>query len=166
MEIKVKRLSDEATLPTTAYNSEGIDLYAAKDYTIRGVTSIGMSTQRVYISMETVDTDIAVEIPNGYIGIIKEKSGLSKNHQLAIRAGVIDSDYRGNIKVLLENHSPVDFEIKKGDVIAQLLIIKVLKPNIIEVGELNATDRGNRGFGSSNKKNGGNKKRDKKSTKG
>lgn len=81
-------------------------------------------------------------------GRIAPRSGLAVKHSIDTGAGVIDSDYRGQVKVLLFNHSEVDFEIKEGDRIAQLVLERIYTPEILIVGELEESIRGAGGFGS------------------
>lgn len=96
-----------------------------------------------------VGTGIALAIPEGNYGRIAPRSGLAAKHSIDVGAGVIDSDYRGEIKVLLFNLSDTDFEIKPQDRIAQLIIEKYTRTEIVEVdGELDETVRGHGGFGS------------------
>ena len=142
MEIKVKRLENEARLPERAYSSNGYDLFALEDVDIPPMNQ-SFSTTPV-----KVRTGIAIEIPKGYVGIIKERSSYGSKG-IAVRAGVIDQDYRGEIIVVLENHGHDDFHISKGDKIAQLLILPSLLADVVEVDELSSTERSDNGFGSS-----------------
>jgi dUTP pyrophosphatase len=96
-----------------------------------------------------IPTGIRLKLPPGHVGLVWPRSGLAVNHSLDSGAGVIDSQYRGEIKVLLFNHSDHDFQIKPGDRIAQLLVQKVEMIEFIQVEELDETRRGNGGFGSS-----------------
>jgi dUTP pyrophosphatase len=96
-----------------------------------------------------ISTDLKVAIPNGYCGILKSRSGLSVKHGIDVGAGVIDAGYRGEVKVLLRNHSTEDFAIRVGDRIAQLMIVPVPEIEWIVVSELPEADRGDNGFGSS-----------------
>ena len=102
-------------------------------------------------SMKVVSTKLFIEIPKGYVGIIKSRSGLAVKNNIEVGAGVIDSLYRGELLIKLMNHSNEDFIIKKGDRIAQLLIIPVYLEEAIEVKELSSTERGENGFGSTGK---------------
>lgn len=94
-----------------------------------------------------MSTGIAVAIAPGYCGLVWPRSGLA-GHGLDTSAGVIDSDYRGPVKVLLCNGTPHRKTVHAGDRIAQLLIMPVLMPNVIEVDALPASERGANGFGS------------------
>lgn len=95
-----------------------------------------------------VATGLRVAIPAGHVGLIWPRSGLAVKQGIDCGAGVIDAQYRGEIKVLLFNHSDQDVPIQKGDRIAQLLIQKVETARFERVDDLDATDRGDGGFGS------------------
>jgi deoxyuridine 5'-triphosphate nucleotidohydrolase len=149
MTLKVKRLTKTAKLPTKAYEHDaGFDLYADESTTVSGIT--------------IVSTGIAVEIPPGYSGVIKDRSGIATKRWIHIVAGVIDSQYRGEVKVAMsgpvmtiidsignciEAHSS-NKSIKYGDKIAQLLILPVPNFTIEEVDNLSDTERSDGGFGS------------------
>jgi dUTP pyrophosphatase len=98
-----------------------------------------------------VPTGISMAIPKGYVGLIWPRSGLAVKRGIDSGAGVIDSGYRGEICVLLFNHSDDDFKVVKGDRIAQILIQKVETPQFIQVETLDETERGAGGFGSTGK---------------
>ena len=98
-----------------------------------------------------VSTGISMAIPIGYVGLIWPRSGLAVKHGIDSGAGVIDSGYRGEIRVLLFNHSESDFEVVKGDRIAQILIQKIESPQFVQVETLDETERGSGGFGSTGK---------------
>lgn len=98
-----------------------------------------------------VSTGIAMEIPEGYVGLVWDKSGLSMNHGLKTLGGVIDSGYRGEIMIGIANLSNEDYTIERGHKVAQLIIQKVETPIIQEVVELNDSHRGEKGFGSTGK---------------
>jgi len=141
--IKFKRLSDKFNdIPLPSYSTEGssgMDLRAAVD------------DQVVIKPLETVliPTNLAVEIPEGYEGQVRPRSGLAAKNFVTIlnTPGTIDSDYRGEIKVILTNFGKEDFIVNRGDRIAQLVITKVEKAYIVEVQELNSTKRNEGGFG-------------------
>jgi len=97
-------------------------------------------------------TGLHIAIPHGYVGIIKSRSGLSFNSSMETGAGVIDSDYRGEVKIKLYNHGNRPVQIHVGDRIAQLLIIKHESPEFVLVDELPDTSRGINGFGSTGAK--------------
>jgi len=96
---------------------------------------------------QLIPTGFAWEIPEGWVGIIKDRSGLATKHTRTA-AGVVDSDYRGEVKVLLRNASLDKMEIQVGDRIAQLLVVPCLHEPLEEVGELAPSSRGENGFGS------------------
>ena len=145
MLVKVKKLSENAKLPT--YGSEfsaGADLYAATD------VSINIPAGETLF----IGTGIAVEIPEGYVGLVYARSGLACKSGLAPanKVGVIDSDYRGEIKVALYNHSKEARTIAAGERIAQLVVTPFLKCDYEEAEELSDTSRGEGGFGSTGNK--------------
>ena len=137
--IKIKLLNDAAKIPTKAHKSDaGWDLYAS------------CASQPVYPhKRRLVSTDISIAIPDGYCGLIWPRSGLSVKKGIDVLAGVIDSGYRGEIKVCLLNTSDQMVHIHPGDRIAQLIIQKVEDVEFLEVDNLDDTDRGEGGFGSS-----------------
>ncbi len=145
IDVKFKKLSSTAITPK--YSSEfaaGADLYADSKEDI------------VVKSGETVlvGSGIATQIPDGYVGLVFARSGLATKRGLAPanKVGVIDSDYRGEIKVSLHNHSSVDQIIEKNERIAQLVIVPYYQATFIETKELDETDRGTGGFGSTGRK--------------
>lgn len=145
MILNVKRR--DKTLPLPQYNSAGaagIDLYLAEDVT-------GIDWVRKNHSL-LVDTGVSVEIPEGYVGLIRSRSSISSKSQVDVAAGVIDSDYRGPLKVLLRDFGLNAPTLKKGIRVAQMLILPCPQPDIIEVDELSDTVRGSGGFGSTDKK--------------
>lgn len=95
-----------------------------------------------------VGTGLAFGIPEGNYGRIAPRSGLAAKHSIDVGAGVIDSDYRGEVKVLLFNFSDTDFGVSEGDRIAQMIIEKYTQTTLTEVDELDETVRGDGGFGS------------------
>ena len=140
MELKVKKLNPNAKLPTYAHPGDaGMDLYAAEATTIpargRGL----------------VPTGIALAVPDGYVGLVWDKSSVPANYGVTKMSGVLDSGYRGEIKLVLYNTSDTDCTFEVGQKVAQLLIQPVIQPQIIEVEELDTTSRGAGGFGSTGK---------------
>ena len=139
--MKVVRLSNSALLPTRGSSeAAGLDLYSTVSGTIAPL-------QRTLIPL-----DISIELPKDTFGHILPRSGLALKHGIHVGAGVIDSDYRGNVGVLLFNLSDKEFSFKKGDRVAQL----VVKPYVsVEVEEIQShdsdTSRGDSGFGSTGK---------------
>jgi dUTP pyrophosphatase len=142
MKLKIKKLNSEAVIP--AYQTKeaaGFDLHSIED----AVINPG--------ERKLIGTGLAFEIEFGYEVQIRPRSGLAFKHGITVlnSPGTIDSDYRGEIKVLLINHSNSPFEIKKGERIAQAVVAPVIQAEIIEVEELSSTDRGEGGFGSTGK---------------
>ena len=130
-------LNNDAKIPTRGSPfSVGYDLCSSEEKVVP-------KRQRCMVS-----TGIAIGIPNGTYGRVAPRSGLAAKHGIDVGAGVIDPDYTGEVKVILFNNSDNDFEIKKGDRIAQLILEKVMTPEIRELGELVKTLRGEGGFGS------------------
>lgn len=135
--LKVKLLTNNAKLPTRGTEgSAGYDLYAAYDKEIKA-WGIAM-----------VETDIAVEIDPGYAGKIMSRSGVVRKWGLTAEAGLIDSDYRGPVGIILANHSNGDLRVDKGDRIAQMVLIKITTPPVVQISKSSATLRGSDGFGS------------------
>ena len=95
-----------------------------------------------------VPTGLRVQIPPGHVGLVWPRSGLAVRHGIDTLAGVIDSDYRGEVKVVLANHGVEDFAISPGDRIAQLLVQRVERATFLSAPALDDTDRGEGGFGS------------------
>ena len=138
MELKVKKLSKHARLPSKANEDDaGWDLYAAEDVIIE-------PSERTLIG-----TDIAMSIPAGYVGLIWDRSGMATKRGVHCFAGVIDSGYRGEVKVCLWNASDEHCIINKGERMAQLLVQPAPAFPLIEVQNLDTTQRGSGGFGSS-----------------
>lgn len=142
--ISVKKLRETAQLPTYgSAGAGGADLYACLEEEVLiapGGTAF-------------IPTGIAMEIPQGCVGLIYARSGMACKRGLAPanKVGVIDSDYRGEILVALYNHSHQDQKIADGERIAQMVITPVLTPEYILVEELSDTQRGLGGFGSTGK---------------
>ena len=143
IEIKFKRLRKELDhIPLPSYatkGSAGLDIYAALEKPM----SISKS------SIEMVPTNISVEIPEGYEIQVRPRSGLAAKHGIGIlnSPGTIDSDYRGEIKIIIINLGKEDFIIQPAERIAQLVVSKVYTAKFIESDELNNTSRGEGGFG-------------------
>ena len=138
LNIEIKKLSENAIIPTqgTVY-AAGYDLYAAEDAVI------------VCGSRKLVKTNISMSIPAGYYGRIAPRSGLAYKNGIDVLAGVIDSDYRGDIGVILYNTDKnIDFGIKKGDRIAQIIFETCYSASFSEIQDLNETARQSGGFGS------------------
>ena len=145
-------LDEGAKMPTRAHEFDaGLDLYAPKTVSVHGckytAPIYGYGYGLVGVGQRVIDTGVHVEIPEGYVGFIKSKSGLMVNHGL-LTDGTIDAHYTGSIKVKLFNTSPKDYKINAGDKIAQLVIVPCLLPDLELVDHLEETDRGDGGFGS------------------
>ena len=141
MKIRVKSLSGNAKLPSFAHGTDaGADLFSAENLKLE-------PGKRALVS-----TGIALEIPEGFAGLIWDKSGIASKSGISTMAGVIDSGYRGEIKVLLVNLSDTEYKIEEGDKIAQILFQKIEHPDFEEVQELSKADRGEKGFGSTGRK--------------
>lgn len=140
IKLKIKKLHTEAKVPHYAHpHDAGMDLFALEQAVIApGARAL-------------VGTGIALEIPEGYVGLVWDKSGLSNSHGLKTLGGVIDAGYRGEIKVGLVNLGTEEYVVGTGHKIAQLLIQKIEHANIIAVEELSDTVRGEGGFGSTGK---------------
>ncbi|HET7485420.1 MAG TPA: dUTP diphosphatase [Solirubrobacterales bacterium] len=141
MELPIAKLQDEAVLPTRAHKGDaGLDLYACE------AAHIGPGERW------SVGTGVAVEIPEGHAGLVLPRSGLAKKHGIALvnSPGLIDSGYRGEIRVLLLNTDPAEtFRVEPGDRIAQLVITPIAPAEPVEAEMLPDSARGDGGFGSS-----------------
>ncbi|MDT0753995.1 dUTP pyrophosphatase [Mammaliicoccus sciuri] len=166
--LNIKLLSDNATTPTRAYGvSAGLDIYAAETVVIEPQEKILLAT------------DIAVDIPEGYVGLLTSRSGVSSKTHLVVETGKIDAGYNGHMKVNITNNSAVSlpnrfrtqtirnirnepvidelntfnigtYVINKGDKIAQLVIVPIVTPEVNVVEEFESeSERGTNGFGSS-----------------
>lgn len=141
-------LDKGAKMPTRAHPYDaGLDLYTPEDVIVPRSEASNIGLFDVDVGSATVDTGVHVEIPEGYVGFIKSKSGLNVMHGLTAE-GVIDAHYTGSIRVKLYNHTSNRFGFKKGDKIAQLVILPCLLPELELVDNLEETDRGDSGFGS------------------
>lgn len=141
MELPVAKLKDGAVLPSRAHEGDaGLDLYACE------AAHLGPGERW------SVGTGVAVEIPEGHAGLVLPRSGLAKKHGIALvnSPGLIDSGYRGEIRVLLLNTDPAEtFRVEPGDRIAQLAIAPIALAEPVEVATLAESVRGDGGFGSS-----------------
>tara|TARA_Y100000815_G_C13220362_1_gene454074 strand:+ start:159 stop:644 length:486 start_codon:yes stop_codon:yes gene_type:complete len=139
--VEVKRLANGDGLPLPAYatsGAAGMDVVSAEDVTIAPG------------ARHPVATGFAMAIPHGYEIQVRPRSGLAFKHGITVpnTPGTIDSDYRGELKVLLINHGTEDFAIARGDRVAQLVLAPVTQASWVVVDELDATERGEGGFGS------------------
>ncbi|MGC8971804.1 MAG: dUTP diphosphatase [bacterium] len=138
VKVLLKRLNSNSIIPTyMTKGSSGMDLYSAEEKII------------LPGKWEVISTGIAVEIPYGYEGEVRSRSGLAKNHGVFVlnSPGTIDSDYRGEIKVILMNLGDEPFKVNIGDRIAQLVISPITRVEVFEVEELSSTERNDGGFG-------------------
>lgn len=143
IDVKIKKLSDLAKTPTYGSDfSAGADLYSADTQ----VTVEPFSTV-------LIKTGLSIEIPDGYVGLIYARSGLATKKDLAPanKVGVIDSDYRGEVLVALHNHGNKPQTVLTGDRIAQIVFTPYYKATFVETDDLNKTERGENGFGSTGK---------------
>lgn len=130
-------LDKNAFMPTSAHAQDaGYDLYAPETVVIPPH------------SYATVDVGVHMEIPTGYVGFIKSKSGLNVKYNILCE-GVIDSGYTGSIVVKAYNHGNAEKTIKRGEKITQIVFLPIFKPELELVNTLEKTDRGDNGFGSS-----------------
>lgn len=130
---------------------EGVITKLYKEYPENAGYDIGANVDKVVKAgtRECIATGVYCAIPKGYYGRIAPRSGLAVKHGIDVLAGVADSCYRGEYKVVLLNTGDKDFEVKKGDRIAQLIVTPYASPDLVEVTSLDETDRGDKGFGSS-----------------
>ena len=130
------KLDSGAIMPTRAFETDaGLDLYSPFYEYIPPHGSV------------TIDTGVHIELPRNTVGMVKSRSGLNVKHGIQSE-GVIDVGYTGSIKVKLYNHSVNGYIVDKGDKISQLVILPILTPDLELVEELEETERGNGGFGS------------------
>lgn len=140
MQLKIKKLRDDAKLPSYAHHGDaGFDLYIPDDLTIEPGARL------------SIPLGLAMEIPDGHTGLLLDKSGLSHKHGLKSFGGVIDAGYRGEFHVGIMNLSDKAYSFSKGDKIIQMLIMPVVHADIVEAGELSESQRGTGAFGSSGK---------------
>jgi dUTP pyrophosphatase len=143
-ELQIRRLHDDAVVPERAYPGDaGLDLAACEHHELApGERAV-------------VGTGLAVAIPEGYAGFVQPRSGLAARHGITVvnTPGLVDSGYRGEIRVVLLNTDRTEaFVVEPGMRIAQLVIVPVEAPDLVEVDELPESQRGVRGFGSSSRR--------------
>jgi len=137
MKIKIKKLRPEAILPKYAHPGDaGMDFFSCEDAVLKPG------------ERKLIPTGVAIELPEGYVSLIWPKSGLSLKKGLDVLGGVIEHTYRGEYGVILLNTSDEDYEVKKGEKIAQLLIQPIVSVDVEEAEELSDSVRGGGGFGS------------------
>ena len=135
--LKIKKLFEDAILPEYAHEGDaGIDIFSYEEYTLKP------NERKVF------KTGISTSFPKGYVALIWDRSGNAAKKGLKTMAGVIDSGYRGEWGIVLLNTSDEEHHIKKGDKIAQCLIQPIIYADIEEVNDLEISDRGEKGFGS------------------
>ena len=138
MKLQVQKLDIEAKLPSYAYKGDaGMDIYSIEDIDVSPGEKVA------------VHTGLRLAIPQGYAGFVWDKSGLATKHHLKTMAGVIDSNYRGELQVVLTNLGKENYHIEKGSKIAQLIISPITSFEIEEAEIANETEREEGGFGSS-----------------
>ena len=138
MKLQVQKLDIEAKLPSYAYKGDaGMDIYSIENIDVSPGEKIA------------VHTGLRLAIPQGYAGFVWDKSGLAVKHHLKTMAGVIDSNYRGELQVVLTNLGKENYHIEKGSKIAQLIISPIASFEIEEAEIADETERGEGGFGSS-----------------
>lgn len=139
MKIKIKKLHPNAKLPSYAHPGDvGLDMYALETKTVKPGTR------------EFFNVGFALEFPDGYAAIVKDKSSMSKNGLHAI-GGVFDAGFRGEYNVLLINLSMESYTVEAGHKVAQLVIVPIVRVELQEVGELEESSRGYGQFGSTGK---------------
>ncbi len=139
--LEIKKLDPRAKLPAYVYEGDaGLDFFCLEDCTV----SAGKR-------LAGIRTGVAIAIPEGYVGLFWDKSGLAANFGLKVMAGVIDAGYRGEIKLTLLNTSTEDYHFKAGDKVMQMLVQTVERVEVEEVKVLSPSIRGEGGFGSSGK---------------
>ena len=140
MHISLRKLDGELPTPTRAHEGDaGLDLMSTETFVL------GVGERR------SVPAGVAVAIPAGCAGLVLPRSGLASRHGIGVvnSPGLIDSGYRGEIEVLLVNHGEQPVEIGRGDRIAQLIVTPVMVAEVVVVDELDPSERGEGGFGSS-----------------
>ena len=140
VDVAIVKMHEDMTTPHYAHDGDaGIDLRSAEEVVIP------VGEKRV------VPTGIKMAIPEGYVGLVWDKSGYAAKHSITTMAGVIDSGYRGEVKIVMKNLGKEDFEIKKDMKIAQILFQPVTRANLIIKESLEETKRNDGGFGSTGK---------------
>jgi len=141
VELPVAKLKEDARLPSRAHEGDaGLDLYACE------AAHIGPGERW------SVGTGVGVEVPEGHAGLVLPRSGLARDHGISLvnAPGLIDSGYRGELRVLLLNNDPAEtFRVEPGDRIAQLVLTPIVSAEPVETGALTESVRGEGGFGSS-----------------
>jgi dUTP pyrophosphatase len=140
MKLKVKKLHPDAIIPKYAHHDDaGVDLFCVEAFELKPG------------ERKSIPTGISMEIPEGFVGLIWDKGGLSQRHGMKSFGGVVDAGFRGDINVGLMNLSDKSFVFEKGHKIAQLLIQRIENVSFEEVNELSPSSRGENKFGSTGK---------------
>lgn len=140
MKINIKKLRPDAIIPTYAHPGDvGLDLYCLEDYELQP------GERKIF------DLGFALEFPDGYAAIVKDKSSLPKNGGIHTMGGVFDAGYRGEYNVNLINLGNQPYQISKGNKVAQLVILPIIRAELTETDQLSETSRGTAGFGSTGK---------------
>ena len=137
--VKIKKLSEDAIIPKYAHSTDaGVDLYSVEEFTLKPS------------EYALIKTGIAIALPKGFEAQVRPKSGLALKHGITVlnTPGTIDEEYRGEVGVILINHSDKEFKIEKGMKIAQLVFAKVEHVSFEQTDELDKTPRNDGGFGS------------------
>jgi dUTP pyrophosphatase len=141
-------LDKGAYMPTRAHETDaGLDLYTPVDVKVPGCSS-DVWDEFAEVGSAIIDTGVHMEIPKGYVGFVKSKSGLNVKYGLTAE-GVIDCGYTGSIVVKLYNHTNEEYLFGAGEKIAQLVLLPIITPDLEQVDSLEDTERGSNGFGSS-----------------
>ena len=141
MNLEVKKLDPRAKLPSYVHPGDaGLDFFALEDCIVPAGKQLS-----------NIRTGVSIAIPQGYVGLFWDKSGLAAKYGLKVMAGVIDSGYRGELLLSLFNTSSTDYSFKAGDKVMQLVVQPVQSVEVVEVQELSDTSRGDGGFGSTGK---------------
>ena len=136
--LRFVKLTERAVTPTrSSPRAAGLDLHSAYDTKVPARGKV------------LVQTDLQIQLAEGFYGRVAPRSGLALKHHIDIGGGIVDEDYRGNLGVILYNHSDVPFTVSRGDRIAHLICQQICYPKLEEMKVLSITERGNRGFGSS-----------------
>ena len=139
-ELLVRRLASTATLP-----ARGSDFAAGYDLASSECVRIPANGRHL------ISTGLSIAVPKGTYGRVAPRSGLAVKHGICVGAGVVDEDFRGEVKVLLFNHGDEDYWVNVGDRVAQLVLERIATPEVVEIDDLDETERGAFGFGSSGK---------------
>lgn len=137
VKVKIQRVHPDATVPKYAHDGDaGMDLHSCENYILKPGDKV------------LVSTGICMAIPEGYVGLIWDRSGLAAKNSIHVLAGVVDSGYRGEVCVVLKNLGDEEFEVTKNMRVAQMLIQSVSSVIVEESDSLDKTDRDKNGFGS------------------